>query len=105
MSDTERAFAIKQQRNMIMSSLLTVYPGSIDGETIYRSMIGAFPEYSRVVCVKDLYYLESKGYVIRKNPLTGKQDDRAEWLTARWALTAEGNEVGNDVVVDPALEI
>ncbi len=106
MSDkTKRAFFIRELRNSIMSSLLTAFPGSIAGETIYLAMLGAFPGYDRTLCVKDLFYLEQKGYVKRKHPLTGKPDQGCEWSKAKWSLTAAGNEVANCLVSDSAFEV
>ena len=101
---TERAFIICQQRNSLLSSLCIVSPGSVRGEDLFLSMLRAFPDYTRTLCVKDLFYLEEKGYVVRKNPLTRKPDTTAEWGTALWSLTASGNEIANDLIDDPALE-
>lgn len=105
MSDEARKFLIRGQRNCILSNLCVIYPGSIAGEQLYMVMIGSFPEYNRLNCVKDLTYLEQKGYVLRKHPLTGKAAPGCEWKEAMWCLTARGNEVANDLVDDPALEV
>jgi hypothetical protein len=105
MNPQERTYIIRTNRVGMLNSLLTIYPGSLDGQALFRSMLGAFPDYTRNLCVKDLYYLESKGYVVRKNPLTGKVDTETHWGEARWALTAAGNEVANRLSHDEALEL
>lgn len=106
MDDQARAFVIRENRNALLSSLLATYPGSIAGETLFRAMLGAFPSYTRTFCVRDLYYLEGKGYVSRKHPLTGRPCGiEVDWKEARWVLTSAGNEVANRLVHDPALEV
>lgn len=105
MGEIERAFIIRENRNALLSSLLATFPGSISGETLFRSMLGAFPAYTRTFAVRDLYYLEGKGYVVRKHPLTGRKDPECEWKEARWVLTPAGNEVANKLIHDPALEV
>jgi hypothetical protein len=102
----KRTEQIRTQRNLMLSNLTSMYPGSIEGEKLYLSILGVFPDcYDRRSCVKDLYYLEEKGYVVRKNPRTGKADPQRDWKVAWWAATAKGNEVGNNLVLDPALEV
>ena len=104
MDDEARALEIRECRNLLLDTLRAVYPGSLSGETLYRIMLGSFPEYTRSYCVKDLYYLEQKGYVHRKG-LTGKLDRSVAWCSAKWSLTASGNEVANKLINDPALEV
>jgi len=105
MSD-ERARLIREQRNSLLSNLQTIYPGSLAGEDMFRVMLGWFPDYTRTFCFRDLYYLEEKGYVVRKGP-DGRIDakKRTDWKEARWTLTAAGNEVANNLIDDPALEV
>jgi len=105
MSDREeRAELIREQRNALMSTLCACYPGAFEGEKLFRVMLGIFPDYTRSFAVKDLFYLEAKGYVQRLNRL-GQVDKTQSWSTARWRLTATGNEVANRLVEDPALEV
>jgi len=101
----ERKLMICEQRNTLLSNLLTIYPGSLAGDKLFRVLLGSFPDYSRLNCFKDLSYLEQKGYCIRKHPLTGKPAPGCEWKEAKWSLTAQGNEVANKLIDDPALEV
>ncbi len=99
-----RRLAIIENRNMILSRLAAIYPGSIAGDSLFRVMVGLFPDYTRSIMVKDLYYLEEKRYVQRR--AKGSRHDATEsWRDASWALTAAGNEVANRLVEDPALEV
>jgi len=100
----ERAEIIRMQRNSVLSTLLACYPGGMQGKPLYHIMLSLFPEYTRTLAVKDLYYLEEKKYVARKNRF-GKPDCTCDWKNAKWALTAAGNEVANNLVNDPALEV
>jgi len=104
MSDDVRVLLIRECRNLLLDTLRAVYPGNLSGEKLYRILLGSFPEYTRIFAVKDLYYLEQKGYVQRRG-LTGKVDRATDWRSARWSLTAAGNEVANDLIEDPALEV
>lgn len=105
MSDAaDRRLMIIENRNSILSRLGAVYPGSISGETLYRVLLGMFPDYDRRCMVKDLYYLQEKGYVRRREKGSRKDRDEA-WHEAYWALTAAGNEVANRLIEDPALEV
>lgn len=105
MSDAgDRRMAIIENRNTILSRLAAIYPGSIEGERLYRVMVGLFPDYDRSCMVKDLYYLEEKAYVRRRRKGTHGDPDEV-WREAHWSLTAAGNEVANRLVEDPALEV
>lgn len=105
MSD-ERARVIREQRNALLSNLGNVWPRSLEGESLFRIMLGWYPEYSRTFCFRDLYYLEEKKYVVRKGA-DGRVDEKrlTDWKAARWCLTAAGNEVANRLIDDPALEV
>ena len=106
MSPVERAFVICQNRNAILSTLLAVYPGSLQGEVLFRSMLGAWPTYTRLFAARDLSYLEDKGYALRKHRLSGRPTtSETPWSEALWQLTARGNEVANQLTHDPALEV
>ena len=100
----ERTEMIREQRNALLSMLCACYPGAFEGIKLFRVMLGIFPQYTRTFAFKDLFYLEEKGYVVRKNRF-GRIDTSQQWTTARWALTARGNEVANRLTEDPALEV
>lgn len=101
----ERTEVIRMQRNSLMSSLTALYPGSMSGEQLHLVMVGVFPDYTKNRCIKDLYYLREKGYVVSKSPRTGKVTTAIDWDAAMWAQTAKGNEVGNELVKDPAFVV
>jgi hypothetical protein len=99
---------IKEQRNLLLTFLATVFPGSLLGEGLHESMLGAFPEYDRLHAAKDLAYLEEKGYAVRMNPVTQVIEagrHHTIWHQARWKASAKGTEVAYRIIEDPALEI
>lgn len=101
----ERAIMIREQRAMLLSNLSACFPGSLAGEQLYRVMLGLFPAYPKQSCIRDLFYLEQKGYCVRKHPRTGKASPGCEWKEAMWAVTPLGNEVAEHLVNDPAMEV
>ena len=96
---------IREQRNLLLSNLSACWPGSLAGEPLYRVMLGVFPAYPKMHCIKDLFYLEAKGYVVRKSPRTGKVAPDCEWKGAMWAVTPAGNEVAERLIDDPAFAV
>jgi len=105
--NSERAIALKQHRNAILSCLRACWPGTLPGKELYRIMIDRWPDYERLFCSKDLAYLEGKGYAERKHPVTRKvtTDPELKWHEADWHLTIRGTEVADQVYDDPALEV
>jgi hypothetical protein len=99
---------IIEQRNSLLSRLYACYPGPLQGEPLYRVMLGLFPEYSKKHCIRDLYYLREKGYVRSCAKPGGKTvagpDASYDWKDLWWYLTAAGNEIAARLTEDPALE-
>lgn len=101
----ERRTAIIEQRNSLLSRLNACYPGSLRGDQLYRILLALFPDYTKTNCIKDLYYLEEKGYIERRSHVAGRISRETAWGAAYWKLTTRGNEIANEILQDPALEI
>lgn len=103
--NTHRNSKIKRDRRAILSALRMAYPGSLGGEELYLIILDGNPEYDRRFLVKDLFYLNDKGYVKFKGA------HKIDVATIRadnehlYSLTARGTEVADQIVEDPALEI
>lgn len=104
---SEEAFRelIIEQRNLLLSNMATFYPNARSGKSYYLAEMGAFPEYTHRQCLRDLAYLEAKGYVERRGPRSRKPEEGAGWSEAYWVLTPAGFEVAQRIMQDPALEI
>jgi len=102
---SDRATDIRLDRNSLLSRLLACYPGSLEGELLFRVQLGINPEYTRRNCIRDLYYMEQKQYVVRLSPSTGRPAPDTDWKTARWRLMPVGNEIANRLIHDPAMEL
>ncbi len=87
---------IKLARNNLLAALNDAYPARIKSQTIYRTMIDLDPHgYSHDLLNRDLAYLADKGYV--------RVIDN--YGTTLYILSAEGKEIADDLINDPALEI
>lgn len=104
MNPALRASQIKRDRRTVMHTLRMIYPGWMEGEELFRIVLGANPEYDRRWLVKDASYLNEKGYVAFK----GSHGIDAMSISVRdcmFKLTAAGTDVADTIVKDPTLEI
>lgn len=104
MPTTERNSRIKRDRRTLLGALNTVYPGSIPGEELFRIVLGVNPEYARTFLVRDMYYLNGKGYVGFKG-LHGIDANRITVADCAFFLTPVGTDVANQMVTDPTLDV
>ncbi|MCB9852778.1 MAG: hypothetical protein H6819_06755 [Phycisphaerales bacterium] len=104
MAKTERNLQIKRDRRHIVTVLNMIFPGYMDGEELYRTVLDMNPAYTRLYLTKDMHYLRDKGYV------TYRRADGTDALSitvkdCQFKLTANGTDVANQIVDDPALDI
>ena len=102
---SEEREMIVEQRNLLLSNLALFYPSARAGESYFMMMPTAFPEYTRRYCLRDLAYLEAKGYLEKLGPRGEKCPLGTPWNEARWKLTASGFEIAQRILEDPALEV
>ncbi len=104
MAKTLRNSQIRRDRRGIMALLRMCYPGSMEGEEVYTTIVDSNPTYERSYLVKDMNYLHEKGYVsFRGN--AGIDVMRISVQDCSFKLTAKGTEVADQIVDDPALDI
>jgi hypothetical protein len=93
---------IRELRRMIMQSLNTLFPSKAYVRTLWRIVIGIEPTYDKSMFVKDVFYLQAKGYVaLTKSPLAENGKVEEQFIL----LTASGKEIAEQTMSDPALEI
>ena len=101
-NESAESIAIRTQRRILMQCLNTLFPRKAFIKTLWWAAIYIEPTYERAMFIKDIFYLEKKGYVrITENTLNEgcKLDDRFI------LLTAEGKEIAERTMDDPAMKI
>lgn len=104
MAKTERNLQIKRDRRHVAQILNMIYPGHMDGEEIYRTMLDMNPSYTRNALVKDMNYLREKGYIGFRRA-DGTDAHSISVKDCQFRLTAAGTDVANQIVDDPAMDI
>lgn len=95
---------IRRDRRTILAALNMCFPGSLDGEELFAVVLDGNPEYARTFLVRDLVYLRDKGYLGVKR-IDGTVVRAIEIRACKFALTAAGTDVANQLVDDPTLEV
>ncbi len=101
----DEAVLIKQARRELLTLLKVVYPASLRGEVLFRSLLGAFPLLEWDHVLKDLAYLAEKGYLV-VGPSPGNVSAAAEgWRKRIYRLSPAGVEIVDRCTRDGALEV
>jgi len=104
MAKDERAAGIMRDRRAILATLNMCFPGSMPGEELFRLLLDVNPEYTRTLMIRDMKYLNEKGYV----GFRGAYGIEAMQMTVRdclFFLTAKGTDVANRLVDDTTLQV
>lgn len=99
----ERALEISEDLKNVVGVLNMRYPHYIRGETVFNAMIATNTEYTKQRLIRDLSYLNEKGYA----KFRGNQGIEVPAITINgcsFALTASGFELANGLKQDKALE-
>ncbi len=92
----------KQARRLILDALNALYPTPMRCDSLFRVILGIDCTYQKELARKDIAYLEDKGYVrVARNKL----DMGNSWDSQMITLSAEGKEIADQIMTDPALEI
>jgi hypothetical protein len=98
---------IKQARCSMLRSLERVYPSGLNCKYLFQVLCSIDEVYDIDLMRKDIAYLREKGYV-KIVSLSGKDarlaDVKMDSLTVI-KLTAQGLDIAQDMIDDPALEI
>jgi len=104
MPTNERNSRIKRDRRTLIGALNMVWPGSLPGEELFMIVLAVNPEYTRTFLVRDMTYLNAKGYAGFKG-LHGIDAMRITVADCAFFLTAAGTDVANQMVIDPTLDV
>ena len=104
MTKDKISLAIMEDRKLILGMLNMRYPNFVPGESIYRIIIGISTDYTKRRLIRDLSYFNEKGYVAFRG-LHGIEAMTISVKDCAFALTAQGLEIAQKLVTDPALDI
>lgn len=104
MAKDERALGITEDIKQVLGILNLRYPNWVPGETVYRTVIGISPEYTKRRAIRDLTYLNEKGLVKFKG-LHGVDAMTITVNDCAFALSAKGFELANRLADDPSLNL
>lgn len=93
---------IIESRKRLLQYLDMMYPSPMKTETLYESILYVAPDYEPTLYRKDVYYLRDKGYIEFVDEKIGGFKDFEKKVIK---LTAEGKEIAERTLTDPALEI
>ncbi len=97
---------IKRVRNEVLLALKTFYPAAMEAASLYRALLGVFPDLVWPDYLKDLAYLNEKGYIRRAlQSFERGQEEMTQPKRRWWKLQPQGVEIADGCVNDPALEI
>jgi hypothetical protein len=97
-----QAEQIRTVRRILMQCLNQSYPAKQFVKTLFNKAIYIEPTYDKGLFVKDIFYLQDKGYLrITENILM----HGCELFEKFIVLSADGKEVADQTMVDEALEI
>lgn len=104
MGRDKRAIGISEDLKLILGVLNMRYPNYVPGETVFRSVLGVSTDYTKVRLIRDLTYLNDKGWV----KFRGMHGIDVMSITVNdnaYALTADGFEIANRLKSDGALDV
>lgn len=104
MAASARSAQIMRDRRAILATLGMIYPRWMVGEELYHIILDGNPEYDRRTLVKDMNYLNEKGYAAFKGN-AGIDVHSISVKNCMFKLTADGTDVANEIVRDPTLEV
>ena len=101
-NESAESIAIRTQRRILMIRLNAAFAAKMYIKTLWDNAVFNEPTYERAMFIKDLFYLQKKGYVeITENIL-----DEGCKIDKRFiVLTAEGKEIAEQTMTDPAMKI
>jgi hypothetical protein len=101
-TESAESISIRTQRRILMQSLNILFPRKALIQTLWNNAVYVEPTYERELFIKDIFYLEKKGYVeITCNPMQTPRSLNDKYIV----LTAEGKEIAEQTMMDPALKI
>jgi hypothetical protein len=101
-NESAESVAIRTQRRILMQRLNAAFPARMFVKTLWQHAVYVEPTYEKSMFVKDVFYLQKKGYIeIHTNCL----NEGCDLLDRFIMLTAEGKEIAEQTMTDPAMKI
>lgn len=98
-----RSAQIKRVRGEVLVILKMVYPGALQLGSLMRSLVVLFPTLEWEQLKRDMHYLVAKVYVERIYADGEDNGHLTPWKLRWFRLTAQGVEVADHCINDPAL--
>jgi len=102
MAKSAKAVMIIEARNNILRNLDLVYPSGLTMKKLYQTVCAVNEMYDFNLLKRDVSYLKAKGYVDFIDNAIGGMPDIEQKVVK---LTAQGLEIIQNIIDDPALEI
>jgi hypothetical protein len=100
--NSQQAEQIRTVRRILMQCLNRSYPAKQFVKTLFNKAIYIEPTYEKAAFVKDIFYLQDKGYLrISENVLTVGSDLMDRFVV----LMADGKEIADKTMIDEAMEL
>lgn len=100
----ERALAIQEDLKLVLGVLNMRYPNFVPGETVYRTVMSVSTEYTKHKLIRDMTYLNEKGYV-KYRGLHGLDAANITVNACAFALTYHGFEIANRLAEDKTINV
>jgi hypothetical protein len=91
-------------RRAILTNLNLLYPTAIRLDTLYRTVCGYDPTYGKDLFNKDICYFVDKGWISYVDSAIGGIGQQ-QFMSHVIKLTADGKEIAEQTMSDPALEL
>ncbi len=104
MKNGRKTREIKRIRNETLVALRVLYPGSIQADQLFRSLLVLFPTLEFDHFKRDLHYLCDKAYVQRIEAEGDDDPALIPWRRRWFRLTTSGIELADRCISDPALD-
>ena len=98
----ETKIRIIAQRRALLSNLNLLYPTAIKLDSLYRTVCGYDPTYGKDLFGKDIAYFADKGWIVFVDAALGGFN---AFMSRVIKLTADGKEIAEKTMIDPAMEL
>jgi hypothetical protein len=101
---SETKIKIVLHRRSILTNLNLLYPTAVRLDTLYRTVCGYDPTYGKDLFAKDICYFADKRWISFLDAAIGGVG-QGNFLSRVIKLTADGKEIAEQTMSDPALEL
>lgn len=101
---SENKVKIVLHRRAILTNLNLLYPTAVRLDSLYRTVCGYDPTYGKDLFAKDVCYFSDKRWIEFLDAAMGGAGQN-QFLSRVIKLTADGKEIAEQTMTDPALEL